>query len=523
MASNESTAPLRSGVEPALTRWRARAARASTIAARIPKVSRMEPAYDVVVIGSGPNGFAAAITCARAGLEVLLVEGASTVGGGSRSAALTLPGYTHDVCSAIHPLAVVSPFFRRVPLAEHGLSWVFPEVPLAHPLDGGNGATLERSLEATAASLEGDGEAYERVYGPFVRDADALYEDTLAPLRVPRHPLILTRFGLQAMRSTSSFAREHFEHAPARALAAGCGAHSFLPLDAPFTAAFSLMLGIAGHSVGWPCARGGSQQIADAMAKYLRALGGTIVTLRMITSMEDLPPAKAYLFDVFPHALAKIAGERLPARYRAALDRYRHAPGVFKVDWALSSPIPWTHEGSRRAGTVHVGGALEELEASEAAVARGKISARPFVLVAQQTIADATRAPPGKHTGWAYCHVPNGSTVDMTAAIEAQIERFAPGFGDCIEARHVMSPADYGAYNPNNAGGDIAGGATDILQLFSRPVARPVPYATPAPDIFLCSASTPPGGGVHGMCGYFAARAALRRVFGKRTFVEEEA
>ena len=481
----------------------------------------MDPSYDVVVIGSGPNGLAAAITCARAGLDVLLVEAASTVGGGSRSAALTLPGFVHDVCSAIHPLAVVSPFFRNVPLADHGLEWAFPDVPLAHPLDGGGGAVLERSFEATAASLEGDGEAYERVYGPFVRNADALYEDTLAPLRVPHHPLILTRFGLEAMRSTSSFARDHFERAPARALAAGCGAHSFLPLDAPFTAAFSLMLGVAGHSVGWPCARGGSQQIADAMASYFRALGGTITTDRTIASMAELPRAKAYLFDVFPHALAKIAGDRLPARYRAALERYRHAPGVFKVDWALAAPIPWTNEGARRAGTVHVGGALEEIEASESAVALGKISAKPFVLLAQQSIADPTRAPAGKHTGWAYCHVPWGSTVDMTAAIEAQVERFAPGFRDCIVARHVMSPADYGAYNPNNSGGDIAGGATDILQLFTRPVARAVPYATPAPDIFLCSASTPPGGGVHGMCGYFAAKTVLRRVFGKRTFIEE--
>jgi phytoene dehydrogenase-like protein len=303
---------------------------------------------------------------------------------------------------------------------------------------------------------------------------------------------------------------------------AGCGAHSFLPLEAPFTAAFSLMLGIAGHAVGWPCARGGSQRIADAMAAYFAALGGTIATNRTIGSMSELPSARAYLFDVFPHALARIAADRLPARYVAALNAYRHAPGIFKVDWALGGPIPWAHEGTRRAGTVHLGGTLEEIEASEAAVARGEHAPRPFVLLAQQSVADPSRAPPGAHTGWAYCHVPWGSTVDMTAAIEAQVERFAPGFGDCIVARHTMSPADYGVYNPNNVGGDIAGGATDFRQLFTRPVARMIPYATPARDIYLCSSSTPPGGGVHGMCGYLAAKAALRRVFGRRTFLEEK-
>ena len=482
----------------------------------------MPPSHDVVVIGAGPNGLSAAITCARAGLDVLLVEAAATVGGGSRSAALTEPGFVHDVCSAIHPLALVSPFFKSVsaPLADHGLAWAFPEVPLSHPLDGRRAALLERSFEATGATLEGDGAAYERLFAPFVKNADALYTDALAPLRFPHHPALFTRFGLEAMRSAEAFARGHFDHAPARALAAGCGAHSFLPLHAPFTAAFSLMLGIAGHAVGWPCARGGSQSIADAMARYLVSLGGTILTGRRIGAMAELPRAKAYLFDVFPHALAQIAGDRLPASYRARLERYRHAPGVFKVDWALRGPIPWTNERTRRAGTVHVGGTLEEVLASEAAVFAGEHAPRPFVLVAQQSVADPTRAPAGAHTGWAYCHVPWGSTVDRTGAIEAQIERFAPGFRDCILARHTMSPADYGAYNPNNAGGDIAGGATDILQLFTRPVVRAVPYATPARDIYLCSSSTPPGGGVHGMCGYFAARTALHRVFGKRTFIE---
>lgn len=481
----------------------------------------MEGAYDVVVIGAGPNGLAAAITCARADRAVLVIEGSATVGGGTRSAELTLPAFVHDICSAIHPLAVASPFFRNVPLGAYGLSWAFPEVELAHPLDGGRAALLERGIEATAATLDGDGAAYERLFAPFVRQAEALYDDTLAPLKLPRHPLVFARFGLEAMRSTSAFARAHFEHHAARALVAGCGAHSFLPLNASFTAAFSLMLGIAGHAVGWPCARTGSQRIADAMARYFASLGGKIATGRMITSMAELPRAKVYLFDVFPHALARIAGDRLPAGYRASLNRYRHAPGVFKVDWALNAPIPWSAAGARRAGTVHVGGTLEEIEASEAAIARGVHAEKPFVLVAQQSIFDATRAPPGRHTGWAYCHVPPGSTVDQTAVIEAQIERFAPGFGDCIIARHLMSPAAYEAYNPNNVGGDITGGANDITQLFARPVARRLPYATPARDIYLCSSSTPPGGGVHGMCGYFAAKTALQRIFGKRTFIEE--
>jgi phytoene dehydrogenase-like protein len=482
----------------------------------------MNEQFDVVVVGAGPNGLAAAITCARAGLSVALIEGKDSVGGGARSAALTLPGFVHDVCSAIHPLAVVSPLYQKLPLEKFGLAWAHPEIPVAHPLDHGRAALLERTLEATAASLEEDGAAYSKLLRPLVARAQDLYDDALAPLRFPGHPLLLARFGMRAMQSTVGLANRSFRGPLAKALFAGNGAHSFLPLERNFSAAFSLMLGVAGHSVGWPCARGGSQKVSDALADYFRSLGGTVILGMPINSMPELPPAKAYLFDVFPHALARIAGDQLPISYRNRLARYRHAPGVFKVDWALDAAIPWTNANVRRAGTVHVGGTLEEVAAGESAVGRGEHTEKPFVLVAQQSVMDPSRAPIGKHTAWAYCHVPFGSTVDHTAIIERQIERFAPGFRDCILATHTMSPAQYGAYNPNNEGGDITGGANDFAQLFTRPVARANPYTTPAKNIFLCSSSTPPGGGVHGMCGYFAAKAALDRVFGKRTFLEEE-
>lgn len=479
-------------------------------------LSSVEAARDVVVVGGGPNGLAAAITCARAGLDTLLVEGTGKIGGGARSTELTLPGFVHDVCSAIHPLAVISPFFRALPLDKHGLEWCQPEIPLAHPLDGGRAALLERSLADMHRSLgEHDGRRWKRVFRPFVENAEDLYDDALAPLSIPGSPVLLARFGMRAMRSTTSFAESLFRDDAAKALAAGCGAHSFLPLDSAFSAAFSLMLAIAGHAVGWPCARGGSQAIPDALASYLRAVGGTIETDRMIGSMRELPPARAYLFDVFPHALARIAGDRLPKSNRATLERYRHGPGIFKIDWALSRPVPWANEDVRRAGTVHIGGTIAEIAASEKAVGEGHHADKPFVLFAQQGVMDPSRG----HTGWAYCHVPLGSDADMTEIIESQIERFAPGFRDCILARHTMNASQYEAYNPNNAGGDITGGANDLRQLFTRP--SPRLYTTPARDIYLCSASTPPGGGVHGMCGYSAAKAALRRVFGKKTFLEE--
>jgi phytoene dehydrogenase-like protein len=412
---------------------------------------------------------------------------------------------------------VVSPFLRTLPLREHGLEWAYPPVCVAHPLDDGTAALLERSIEATVASFDdaADARAYARMMGPLAARADDLFPELLGPLRIPRSPLLMMRFGLRAMRSATGLARSAFRGARARALFGGNAAHSFLPLECSFTAAFGLVLSVAGHAIGWPCARGGSQAISNALAAYIRERGGVIETNRPIARMSDLPLAKAFIFDVAPKNLAAIAGDQLPPSYRARLERYRHGPGVFKIDYALDGPIPWKAPRVDEAGTVHVGGTLEELAASEAAPDRGDHAERPFVLVAQQSLFDPTRAPPGKHTGWAYCHVPAGSTVDMTARIEAQIERFAPGFRDRVIARHTKTSADFEAYNANYVGGDIVGGANDIGQMFARPVLRPVPYTTPNRAIYLCSASTPPGAGVHGMCGYFAAKAALRRVFGR--------
>ena len=474
-------------------------------------------AKDAIVIGSGPNGLGAAITLAGAGRSVTVFEAQDTVGGGARSEKLTLPGFVHDVCSAVHPLAISSPLFRSLPLERHGLAWVHPQLPLAHPLDGGTAAILHRSLDATAAALGPDEAAYRRLMSPLVRDWDKLVPQLLGPLlRVPRHPLAMARFGLRAARSARGLAERTFRDEPARALFAGLAAHSMLPLEQPLTASIGLFLGAAGHAVGWPFARGGSQAIADALADHLRSLGGEIVTGRSVDSLDDLPPADVFMLDVTPRQATRIAGSRLPDRYVRRLDRYRYGPGAFKVDFALDAPIPWTAEACGRAGTVHVGGTLAEIAGAERAVAEGGHPDQPFVLVAQQSLFDPTRAPEGKHTAWAYCHVPNGSTVDMTDRIEAQIERFAPGFRERVLARRVTSPAGFEQHNANYVGGDIAGGAHDGLQLLFGPALRPVPYSTPARGVYICSSSTPPGAGVHGMCGYFAARAALRGDAGKR-------
>ena len=467
--------------------------------------------YDAVVVGSGPNGLAAAITLARAGQSVLVLEGKEVIGGGMRTMEFTLPGFHHDVCSAVHPLGVGSPFFRDLSLAEHGLEWVFPDLPLVHLLDD-SAVSLHRSLDETAAGLGRDGEAYRRLFAPLVKQWSALLDVFLGPLGLPRRPFMMARFGLRAVQPATLLAKRTFDSGEARALFAGMAAHITVPLEQVTTAAGGLMLGLVAHAIGWPFARGGSQSIATALAAHLRALGGEIQTGVWVRSLSDIPPARVILFDVAPRDLLSIAGDALPAGYRNRLAGYRHGQGVFKMDWALSAPVPWRDEAARRAGTLHLGRSTADIVAGERAIWHGRAPDPPYVLFAQPSLFDPTRAPDGAHTAWAYCHVPRGSTVDMTAAIEREIERHAPGFGDCILARHTISAAEYETYNPNYVGGDINAGVQDWRQLFTRPVARLDPYSTPNPRLFLCSAATPPGGGVHGMCGYHAARSALRRL-----------
>jgi phytoene dehydrogenase-like protein len=467
-------------------------------------------AADAVVVGSGPNGLSAAIVLARAGRRVTVLEGSETVGGGCRSEELTLPGFVHDPCSTVHALALASPFLSRLPLAEHGLELVHPGAPLAHPLDDGSAVILERSVEETALGLGRDADAYRRLLGPLVGTAPALMREVLGPLRPPRHPLALARFASAGLRSAVGLARSRFEGERARALLAGCSAHSMLSLSSPASAAFGVVLMLSAHHVGWPVARGGSQRLADALASHLRSLGGQIETGRWVESLDEVAGFGTTLVDVTPRQLVRLAGVRLPPGYARRLDRYRYGPGVFKLDWALDAPIPWAAPDVARAGTVHVGGTLEQIAASEQAAIRGEHSERPFVLLVQPSLFDDRRAPDGRHTAWGYCHVPHASNRDMTEAIEAQVERFAPGFRELIAARSAMNAADIERRNPNYIGGDINGGVQDLRQLFTRPVARPVPYSTPIDGLYICSSSTPPGGGVHGMCGYFAARAALR-------------
>jgi phytoene dehydrogenase-like protein len=463
-----------------------------------------------IVVGSGPNGLAAAITLAQAGLEVTVFEAEETIGGGSRSAELTLPGFTHDVCSAIHPMGVASPFFNSLPLARYGLTWIHPSAPLGHPLDDGSAVVLQRSLEATAITLGKDGRAYRRLFGPLVAESTTLLDALLVPLIPPRHRFALARFGLTAIRSAEGLARSRFRGEAARALFAGIGAHSLLPLDATASASFALVLGMAGHSFGWPLPRGGAQAIPDALAAHLSSLGGSIVTGYRVVDADELGAAEIVMFDTSPRQLVEIAGDRLPPRYRAKLLRYKYGPAAFKLDWALAEPIPWSAAECRGAGTVHVGGTLGEIAAGERDVAHGQHPARPFVLLAQPSVFDETRAPAGRHTAWAYCHVPNRSTVDMTERIEAQVERFAPGFRDLILERRVTTPADLERHNANYIGGDIVGGANTLWQTIARPTLSWNPYAVPVRGWYLCSASTPPGGGVHGMSGFNAARSALR-------------
>jgi phytoene dehydrogenase-like protein len=468
--------------------------------------------YDAVIVGSGPNGLAAAISLARAGRSVLVIEGRDTVGGGMRTAELTLPGFRHDICSAVHPLGMGSPFFRDLPLEQHGLRWIQPDAPLAHPLDHGEAVVLDRSFDATAAYLGRDAAAYRRLIAPLAERWQEILGDLLGPLSVPSHPVAFARFGAGAILPAAALARAWFRGQRARALFAGLAAHSIMPLQRPLTAAYGLMLGLLAHGVGWPMPAGGSQAIADALASYLHSLGGEIRTGWWVRSLAELPPADAYLFDITPRDLINIAGDALPSGYQRTLRRYRYGPGVFKLDYALDGPIPWRNPAVARGGTVHVGGTLEEIVASEQDAWQGRHAEQPFVLVVQSSLFDPSRAPAGKHTAWAYCHVPNGSTVDMTATVESQIERFAPGFRDRILARHAMNAMQMEQYNPNYVGGDINSGVQDLFQHFTRPAVRVSPYTTPNPRIFLCSSATPPGGGVHGMCGYWAAQAALRQV-----------
>jgi phytoene dehydrogenase-like protein len=467
---------------------------------------------DAIVVGSGPNGLSAAIELARNGHSVTVYEANNTIGGGCRSAELTLPGFVHDLCSAFHPMGAASPFFRQLDLAKDGLEWIEPPVAMAHPLDDGTAVLLERSVDATATGLGADGRAYRRLVEPLVGEWDDLAADALGPLlRFPRHPLVLARLGLPGLFPARMLAQRAFSTQRARALFAGLAAHSDLPLDAPLTASFALMFAVATHVASWPFPRGGSQRIADALAARLSSFGGNIETGRRVGDLSELPKARAYLCDVTPRQLDHIAGPRLSDGYRKRLRSFRYGPGVFKLDYAIDGPIPWRAQECLRAGTVHVGGPLDQIAESEAAVARGEPPARPFVLVGQQSLFDPSRAPAGKHTVWAYCHVPNGSTFDMTERIEAQLERFAPGFRERILARSVMGPAEVELHNENYIGGDIGGGSNSVLQFLTRPFPRVDPYATSARDVYLCSSSTPPGGGVHGMCGYHAARSVLRR------------
>jgi phytoene dehydrogenase-like protein len=475
------------------------------------------PAGDTaIVVGSGPNGLAAALTLARAGLAVQVLEGAGTPGGGCRTEELTLPGFRHDVCSAVHPLAAVSPFFTGTSLAARGVKLLMPNVAFAHPLDGGRAGAVTGSVAETARSLGPDSGAYRRLFEPLVRDVDQVLPAFLSPLRsVPAHPVPVARFGLEGLQPAARLVRR-FSTDEARAIVAGASAHSFLPLTAPLTGAYGIMLTIIGHSVGWPVVEGGSARLIEALVAELEALGGQVITGQWVSRLADLPSARVTMLDVTPRQLIRLAGEQLPAHYLRALSRFRYGPGICKVDWALDGPVPWAAEAARRAGTLHLGGTFGEVARSEAEVAAGRHPERPFCLVAQPGVVDPSRAPQGKQTLWGYCHVPAGSTVEMTERIEAQIERFAPGFRDLVLARSSRTAAEVEQHNPNYVGGDITGGAGTLRQMLFRPVTRWNQYRTALPGVYLCSSSTPPGGGVHGMCGAWAARTALADLMRRR-------
>lgn len=473
-------------------------------------MSRDSAAYDAVIIGSGPNGLSAAVTLAKAGYRVIVFEAGESVGGGTRTAELTLAGFLHDVCSSVHPLAHNSSFFNSLPLSSFGLEWVFPTIAAAHPFDDNSAAFISRSFGESTESLKEDGERYKKIIQPLLDDWDKMSGDILAPLRIPDHPFLLVKFGLKAIQSASGFIRRNFEGERARSLFAGMAAHSMQSLDNILTASFGLILLILAHKTGWPFPRRGSQKIADSMKEYFFSLGGELKTGTTITSMEELPDAKTYLFDITPAQLLDIKGLKLPEGYTHQLRSYKYGPGVFKIDYALNEPIPFKAAECRSAGTVHLGGLSYEIIESENIVMSGKHPERPFILLAQTSLFDSTRSPEGKHTAWVYTHVPNGSTFDMTERIEKQIERFAPGFREIVIDKHIMRPSDFQNYNMNYIGGDINGGLQNWRQLFTRPVISLNPYKVPVPGVYLCSSSTPPGGGVHGLCGYYAAKAAMK-------------
>ena len=468
--------------------------------------------YDVIVVGSGPNGLSAAITMQHAGLSVLIIEAKETIGGGLRTQELTLPGFKHDICSAIHPMAAGSPFFQQLPLHQHGLEYIYPSISAAHPFDDGSAAILAGSLEETAQLLGEDEKAYTKLIQPLIKDWPSLAPDVLGPLRFPRHPMALAKFGLKALTS-ASFLSRRFKTKAAKGLWAGMAAHSMQPLSNAASSAIALVLLVTGHLRGWPVPRGGSQSIANALSSYFVSLGGNIQTGFDVQDLNQLPSSNAVLLDVTPKQLLKIAGQKFSSLYKWQLKKYRYGMGVFKIDWALDGAVPFTAAECKLAGTVHIGNTFDEIADSELQTSKGRIAEKPFILFAQQSLFDHSRAPEGKHTAWAYCHVPNNSRADMTEAIEQQVERFAPGFRERILARHTINTSQLEVYNANYIGGDINGGVIDISQLYTRPAMRYSPYRTSAKGIYICSSSTPPGGGVHGMCGYHAAKSALRDVF----------
>ena len=469
--------------------------------------------YDAVIVGSGPNGLSAAIELAKANLSVLILEKSEIVGGGMRSAELTLPGFIHDICSSIHPMGAGSPFFSRLPLHKFGLEWIYPPIQMAHPFDDGSAALLYNSLNQTAETLGSDAEKYKKIIKPICDNWDDLRVDILAPLRIPEHPVLLAKFGFHAIQSCLGFCDRNFTNKYAKGLIAGLSAHSFLPLDKIITASFGLVLLTAGHTTGWPIAKGGSQCLVKALQTYYTSLGGEIRTGYPVNAISDIPSSRAVLFDLTPRQIIEIMGDKLPVHYRNSLHRYRYGSGVFKIDWAIEGNIRFKNPILQSAGVIHIGSTIEEIALGEEEVWEGRHPEKPFVLLSQQSAFDPSRAPEGKNTVWGYCHVPHGSTFNMTERIENQVERFAPGFRDKILSRHVMSTEDFQQYNSNYVGGDIIGGIQDIWQLFTRPVISFSPYSIPVKGYYICSSSTPPGGGVHGMCGYHAARTVLKDIF----------